>query len=193
MTDLVDPPRVPRTEAATLTPMQLSTLRDAARTHRLEALFVLAMLTGMRRGELLALRCGAFDLDARVVEVRGTLQRVPGGAVVAEPKSAASRRSIALGDDAIAALRAHRARQAQERLLAANLWEGGENAFVFTNETGRPVAPNSVAARRLGHSSAGITLDRYSHVTDDLERAAAAAVEAVLRQAGEAVPEARAT
>jgi integrase len=231
VTDLVDPPRVPRAEAATLTPLQLSRLGAAAHGHRLEALFVLAMLTGMRRGELLALRWGAVDLDRRVVEVRGTLQRVPGGAVVAEPKSATSRRAIALGEDAIAALRAHRARQAQERLLAANLWQGREDGFVFTNETGRTVALNTVAvawsrllgraglrhvpfhalrhaattltvaanvapkvaARRLGHASASLTLDRYSHVTDDLERAAAAAVEAVLRQAGEPAPEERAT
>lgn len=41
-----------------------------------------------------------------------------------------------------------------------------------------------VAARRLGHASASLTLDRYSHVTDDLERFAADAVEAVLRAAG---------
>jgi integrase len=54
------------------------------------------------------------------------------------------------------------------------------------------VAPK-VVARRLGHAPASITLDRYSHMTDDLERAAAAAVEAVLRQAGEPAPEERAT
>jgi len=44
------------------------------------------------------------------------------------------------------------------------------------------VAPK-VAARRLGHASASLTLDRYSHVTDELERSAADAVEAVLRAA----------
>jgi integrase len=61
------PPRVPRAEAATLTPLQLSRLRAAVRGHALEGLFVLAMLTGMRRGELLVLRWGAVDLDLRVV------------------------------------------------------------------------------------------------------------------------------
>jgi integrase len=54
------------------------------------------------------------------------------------------------------------------------------------------VAPK-VAARRLGHASASITLDRYSHVTDQLERSAADAAEAVLRQASEAAPQDRAT
>lgn len=227
VSDLVDLPRVPRSEAATLTPMQLASLRTAASGHRLEALFVLAMLTGMRRGELLALRWSVVDLDARVLEVRGTLQRVPGGSVVAEPKSRTSRRSIAIGDEAVATLRAHRGRQAQEQLLAANLWTGPADGFAFSNETGGPVAPNSVAvawsrllrragldhvpfhalrhgattltvaanvapkvaARRLGHASASLTLDRYSHVTDELERAAATAVEAVLRDAGKSPPE----
>lgn len=52
---LVDVPRVPRVEAPSFSPAQLARLRAVVRGDRLEALFVLAMLTGMRRGELLAL------------------------------------------------------------------------------------------------------------------------------------------
>ena len=179
---------------------------------------MLAMLTGMRRGELLALQWDAVDFDARVVEVRGTLSRIDGGATITEPKSRSSRRTIALGADALDTLRAHSARQAAERFRAGDAWRDDGDGPVFTTELGQSVAPTSlirvwrqlletadlppkpfhalrhaatgltvaanvapkVAANRLGHATAAITLDRYSHVTDELERMAASAVEAVL-------------
>lgn len=142
---------------------------------------------------------------------------------ITEPKSRSSRRTIALGADAVETLRAHSARQAAEQLRAGDAWRGDVAGFVFTTELGRSIAASSlirvwrrlldiagmpprpfhalrhaatgltvaanvapkVAANRLGHATAAITLDRYSHVTDELERMAASAVEAVLREAGE--------
>jgi integrase len=218
---LVDPPRIPSREAASLTPAELARLREAARGNRLGALFILAMLTGMRRGELLALRWDAVDLERCAIEVRATMQQMPGGPIRSEPKSQASRRTIALGGDAVAAVQTHRAGQIEERLRAANVWDSRGDDYVFTSELGRPVSPTTLArawsallaraelpsvpfhalrhaattlavvanvapkvtASRLGHATAAITLDRYSHVTDELERAAAQAIEATLRLA----------
>ena len=185
-----------------------------------------AMLTGLRRGELLGLRWPDVDLDAGTLRVRGTRQRAEGGGVVvAEPKSAISRRSVALGPDAVDVLRSWKARQTAERLAMGTRWQGGDDGFVFTGELGGPLGTTvlarawdrllvaaglshrpfhalrhaattlamaagvqpKVAARRLGHSSPSITLDRYSHSLDDLELRAACDVEAVLRAA--AVPD----
>lgn len=218
---LVDPPRVPKREAATLMPSDLARLREALRGHRLEALFLLAMLTGLRRGELLALRWDAVDFEHCALDVRATMQRMPGGPIRSEPKSPASRRTIALGAVALSSVQAHRVKQLEERLRAANVWDPKGDGYVFTSEVGHPLAPTTLArawsallaraelqpvpfhslrhaaatlsvaanvppkvtARRLGHATAAITLDRYSHVTDELERAAAQAIEATLRQA----------
>lgn len=152
--DLVDPPRPRRATVQALTVEQARALLDAAATgadgadggDRLAALYVLALTTGMRQGELLALHWRDVDLDAGVLQVRGTLHRVPGvsvsavgpksGLVISEPKTSKSRRKVRLSGLAVAALRTHRVRQAQERLAMGVLWD--DQDLVFTNSIGRP-------------------------------------------------------
>lgn len=87
---LVDAPRMRRHHATTLSPEQAHTLLATAAREgdQLEALYVLALTTGMRQGELLALHWGDVDLDAATLQVRGTLQRSRGSHTVAEPKTA---------------------------------------------------------------------------------------------------------
>jgi len=102
---------------------------------RLEALYVLAITTGMRHGELLGLRWRDIDLDAGAVRVQSSLQRVRGGFELSEPKTAHSRRQVVLGDSAVAALRRWRLRQAEERLAAGSAaWQ--DSGLVFTNPLG---------------------------------------------------------
>ena len=144
--ELVSPPRVATREMETLSPEQARALLDAADDDRLGALYSLALSTGMRQGELLALRWENLDLDVGRLQVRGTLQRVDGELVVLEPKTAASRRQITLANGTVAALRRHRAKQAEERLRLDSAW--GEDSFVFVNEAGRPID-----ARNLVRSS----------------------------------------
>lgn len=72
--DLVMPPRIQRREMRTLAPTQARALLDAAAGDRLEALYVLALTTGMRLGELLAIRWEDIDLESGSLQVRGTLQ-----------------------------------------------------------------------------------------------------------------------
>src|SRR5581483_2861149 len=139
--DLVDPPRLPRKEAPLLTPEQARRVLDAARGHRLEVMFNVALRLGLRRGELLALRWRDVDLDAGTVRVTGTLQPVPQGAdpIVAEPKSRSSRRGMSLDPSLAAMLRQHKRLQAVQQAAAGAEWFDGD--FVFTNDLGRPVAP----------------------------------------------------
>lgn len=143
--DLVDPPRRAQRDMRPLDAVQVRRLLDAAHGDRLEAIFVLAVTTGMRRGELLALRWRGVDLDGASLSVTGTLHQTPSGLVVAEPKTPRSRRRIDLTPTAVAALRRHRTAQLEERLLAGSLWQ--EGGFVFTNVVGRAVDPGNLLLR----------------------------------------------
>jgi integrase len=92
---------------------------------RLEALYVLALHTGMRRGELLGLKWEDVDLDGSIVRVRRTLTRTGNGKRLAlgEPKTKKSRRTVRLTPRAVEALRRHRARQAEEKLKASGVYQ----------------------------------------------------------------------
>ncbi len=90
-------------------------LLAAARGDRFEALYVLAVHTGMRSGELLGLKWDDVDLDRSTVRVRRTLTRKGTGYVLGEPKTKQSRRTVRLTQRAVEALRSHRVRQAEEK------------------------------------------------------------------------------
>jgi len=143
--DLVDPPRDAYFEITTLAPEQARSLLDAADGNRLEALYVLALTTGMRQGEILGLRWRDLDFDRCSLQVRGSLQRLDEGLVVTAPKTDRSQRQVTLAPIAVAALRRHRVVQAEERLGIGAAWQGGD--LVFTNEIGRPI--DSAALTRL--------------------------------------------
>ena len=112
----VDPPRVARRAMKVWTPEQVRQFLNAARGDRYAALYVLAFASGMRKGELLALRWEDVDLDAAALSVRNTLADVGGTWRLAEPKTDRGRRRIDLPAAAVDALRDQR-----ERLLAEGL------------------------------------------------------------------------
>ena len=143
---LVSGPRSRRIQQETLSPEEARALLDAAAGDRLEALYVLALTTGMRLGELLALKWEDVDLDASILRVHRTLQRVRGlGLVISEPKTPRSRRQIALPGVAVVALKRHKARQAEERLQLGQTWH--DHGLVFPNEVGNPMAANNLRTR----------------------------------------------
>jgi len=113
-----DPVSVPRPDIHPLDDDQARRFVAVARGARLEALFILAIYTGMRRGELLGVRWSDINLDKGALRVAQQLQRIRGQLVFSEPKSKKSRRTITLSASVVAALRAHRARQLEERLRA---------------------------------------------------------------------------
>ena len=140
--DLVDPPRNRHFEIATLTAEQARAFLDAAAGNRLEALFVLAVTTGMRQGELLGLRWRDVDLDAGMLQIRGSMQATPDGLRIMEPKTPGSRRQVALSKQPIDALRRHRVAQAAERLRIGAAWEDGD--LVFCSAAGRPITASGL-------------------------------------------------
>ena len=165
---LVDTPRVSRHEIRPLTPDQAKQLIDAAADERLRALWITALGTGMRQGELLALRWDDVDFEAKRLHVRHTLARVEGELTLLEPKTKRSRRTVALPDVVAAALRAHRTRQRMERLVAGSRWK--DSGHVFTTSIGTPI--EAAAVTRAFHRAlaiAGLPRSRFH----DLRHAAA--------------------
>jgi integrase len=105
----------------------------------------LIALRGLRRGEAAGLRWVDVDLDGRTVTLNQ--QRLAYGRTVAvgPPKTAASRRTIALDRVTVTVLRAHRRRQEKERGLAGKVWQ--DTGYVFTTTDGRPLHPDYLTRR----------------------------------------------
>ncbi len=166
---LVDPPRVPRHEIEPLTPEHARQLIEAAAEDRLRALWVTALATGLRQGELLALRWQDVDLEGRkTLRVRHTLARVDGKLELLEPKTDRSRRSVSLPEVVDTALRAHRTRQRMERLVAGSRWQ--DTGHVFATTIGTPIeAARVTRSFALALERAGLPHVRFH----DLRHAAA--------------------
>jgi integrase len=107
--------------------------------HRLGALFEIAVLTGLRRGEITGARWSDVDLVARKITVRRNRVTVDGKITEHGTKTKAGLRTIPLSEAAVAALLAWQLRQGQEAEAAAEAWQG--TGYVFTNELGNPLDP----------------------------------------------------
>ena len=135
---LVDGPRVPHSEIQPFTPEEARSFLEAVKQERLAGLYCVAIAAGLRQGEALGLTWEDIDLEAGTVSVRQALHYARGAFHLVEPKTPRSRRTIALPAVAVAALRRHRARHAEERLAAGSLWEN-DWGLVFTTTAGRPL------------------------------------------------------
>lgn len=212
---MVDAPRRTFPEITTWNLEQVNHFFTVADQHDLAALWRLALLTGMRRGELLGLKWEDIDLERGVLAVRRTMSRGKGGQwELGQPKTAAGRRSIALPASCVTVLRKHRVNQNVQRLRLGGIWQ--DCGFVFTNRSGGSLHVNSLGAafksvtatsklpiirfhdlrhtsatlllaqgvhpkivqERLGHADISMTLNRYSHVTPDMQRSAADTLDA---------------
>lgn len=179
--EAVKPPRPQKREIAPLSPDQARRFLEACQGEQLEALFVLAVHTGMRQGELLGLHWEDVDLEAGALRVRRALAQTNDGPVLTAPKGAKSRRRIKLTGAAVEALKRHKAAQNAERLRFGGLWE--DRGLVFPNRTGRfhdlrhtcatILLSRGVHAKLvqelLGHATISITLDTYSHVLPGMD------------------------
>lgn len=204
--DLVDPPRQRRPEMKALSPEQARTVLDAARDDDLEALWTVALTTGLRQGELLALRWPDVDLERGSLRVVARVVRIVGQEPqLAEPKSRRSRRLVELSAGAVDTLRRHRS-------------SAPSIGFVFSRTDGRPLSVTTtwkrwqallerakvpampfhsarhsaaslllsrgvhpkIVSEMLGHSTVAISLDVYSHVTPAMHREAAKVMDDIL-------------
>jgi len=136
--DAVYKPKAKKKEMQILDENQVRSLLIAAKGKRLEALFKLAITTGLRQGEILGLKWGDLDWSTYQLNIQRQVQRVPNeGLVFSEPKTAAGKRMIVLGPDTILSLKEHFKRQLDEREFKGEKWQ--DNDLIFPSSIGTPL------------------------------------------------------
>jgi integrase len=139
--DNVSLPRVEKRETRTLSLEQALRLIETVQGHRMEALFVLALVTGMRRGEIVGLKWSDVNLAEGVISVQRSLVELKGGIIESKPKSTRGYRSILLPPFALEALKNHQKRQEHLRQGAVK-WQ--EHDYVFCTSHGTPFAASNL-------------------------------------------------
>ena len=139
---LTDGPRQSKREGRSLTAEQAQALLEAAQGDRLEALYVIMLSLGLRRGEALGLSWEDVDLDEAQVHIRHGLKREGGKLVVGDLKTESSKATLNLSAREVDALRRHRRLQAEERLRLGAAWV--DTGLVFTTTVGTAVDPDNL-------------------------------------------------
>jgi len=142
--DLVDPPRVPRPVVRALDADGVARLLAACAGDDLGPLITVAVLTGLRLGELLGLQWDDVDLEAGAVYVRPIFYRMRGQWVESEPRSAAGKRKVVLPAPVLVMLREYRKAQLEQRLKAGPDWHQEFGDLVFSTASGRPIHPANI-------------------------------------------------
>ena len=138
--DVVDAPSVRRNRGDSYTLEEVTKITEQLAKRRGGLRWLIALLLGLRQGEVLGLWWDDIDLTTGVVTVQARAHRAKGGGMVRRPvKSDDSIRDIALPEQLVTALREHRKVQLVERLAAGPNWGGG--GWVFTGTTGLPIRP----------------------------------------------------
>lgn len=183
------PPRVPKTKITPLTPEEAVMFVEGIDGHYHEALYILALATGLRLGEVLGLQWTDLDLERGTLLCARQLDFVDGEYVLVEHKreTSSAYRTLALPEFAVAALRQHRVRQAEMRLKLGDAWHHEWN-LVFPREDGyplheaRPTRELHKVLRRLGLPDQRFHDLRHSAAA--LMRAQGATLEEVSEQLG---------
>ena len=146
----VDPPAIFSTEIEVLTEDQVSEVLRKLRGRSMYMLATLGLSTGMRRGELLALRWRDVDPEAGVIRVERSLEQTKAGLRFKEPKTRHGRRKLSLPSSVAFELRMFRRKQ-QEQRLALGLGKDDPDGLVFRRPSGEPMRPDNVSGewRRL--------------------------------------------
>jgi integrase len=141
----VKAPRPTPKEMCPLSEGEARTLLEAARGDRFEALYALAITTGLRRGELLGLRWDDVDLERATLRVGRALVREGGRYALGETKTRRGRRRVNLTPRTVRALKAHHKRQLEVKIRLAGLYE--DRGLVFTTQRGTSVNPENLVKR----------------------------------------------
>jgi integrase len=167
---VVEPPRAARVTMQTLSPEEVSRFLDVARDTDYYVYFATLLYTGLRRGELLALRWRNLELSNGTLSVVETAYRLGSGEYrIKEPKTAQSRRTVVLPHSLVELLKAYRFDQ---ELLRIQLGIGlGPDDFVFIRPDGSPMNPNGVTLafrriiRRVGLKGIRVHDLRHTHAS----------------------------
>ena len=139
--DAVDPPKTERGTMTTYDLAQTADLIDATRGTRMTITVILAVLCGLRRGEIAALRWRNVNLDAAQLAVTESAEQTKAGVRYKKPKSGKGR-TVALSGRVVNELRTHRVQQAQELLrLGVPLTD---DAFVVAQADGSSLQPRTI-------------------------------------------------
>jgi integrase len=136
-------PRLEPIEKRTLSVVESRKFVSAVAGHRNEALYLVLLTLGIRRGEALGLKWDDIDWQSGQVTIRRQLQRLQdgGGLMLLEPKYS-SRRTLYLPPFVLDRLSAHQERQITERELAGEKWQ--EHGLVFPSLYGTPMEPRNL-------------------------------------------------
>lgn len=210
----VQKPRVKKKAFQVLSPEAAHRFLQAAEEDRLYALYVLAITTGLRQGEMLALRWQDLDLKAGTLSVRHTLVDLNGKLELGEPKTAKGKRRVMLPAMAAKALKDHRKAMLAEGNLGEWVFCDTEGGLIrksnFVRRSFKPLLKKAkvpevrfhdlrhtaatmllsegvhpkVVQEILGHSQISVTLDTYSHVLPSMQVEAASKVDNLFARLG---------
>ena len=188
---LVSPPRVASKEIELLTPAQVQTVLEKLKGRAIYPILVTALATGMRRGELLALRWRDVDLDGAVLSVEQSLEQTKSGLRFKSPKTKHGRRRITLPPSAVGVLRDHWKAQQVTRLKLGQ-GKAPAEALVFATWEGKPRSPNSLTKEWQNAVAAAdvprVTLHSLRHTHASHLIAAGLDVLAISRRLGHGSP-----
>ena len=167
----VQTPSAPRSTVQVLDATETATLLRRAEGMRIHTPIVLAVSTGMRRGEIAALAWTEVDLDSRPASVRviRSLEQTKGGLRFKVPKTAMGARTIPLPSFAATALRRHKSQQAAARLRLGGAYD--DQRLVCARPDGSPWPPEAITAafralvRHPGSSPVSFHGLRHTHAT----------------------------
>ncbi len=169
-TDAIDAPRTTHTEMKVMSEDDLNRFLEIAKPTPYYALFYLALFTGMRRSELLALRWSDVDLSLCHLSVTRTMHRLKNGDIVFRPpKTAKGRRIVSLSPSTALVLRGHW--EAQEAIRLMQGLRLRDTDLVFSKEDGSPLSPNSITSawirlvKRAGLEGIRLHDARHTHAS----------------------------
>ena len=139
--DAIDLPKASRPPVKTFNEAEARALLAAVKGDAAEPAYMLALLCGLRRGELLALKWADLDFDAGTLAIHRSLERIGSRLEFVEPKSLSGRRVLPMPQPVLKALKAHRARQSAVRLSLGPAYE--DHGLIFPNSIGRSLEPRA--------------------------------------------------
>jgi integrase len=164
----VTPPRPVTRDIEAIDPDQAVRLVESVKGTLLEVPVVLALGTGMRRGEVLGLRWVDIDLSSGRARIAQTLQATQEGLRFLPPKTHRSKRSVSLPAFVVEMLRRHRKEQNERRLMVGEAWH--DHDLVIDRGNGEPLPPHTLSQQfRAASKAAGLDLNfhglRHAHAS----------------------------